>query len=160
MVGAQFSRVRPSENRSGERLRTATARKNDEKCVRRRLRTHFFAPGPVFGRFWDPGRVPKLRKSRPWETRRLFWEHTFSIFWRFLRSGAFRKGPGAIPEAPGTLPDQILRGFCDACLQLPSGSCRGLSGSAGAFSSGFPQGHTNGHIYMYTYTCRDPHTPQ
>ena len=65
---------------------------------------------------------------------------------RFLRSGAFRRGPGAILEAPGTLPDQILIrffiklydfsdqipvGFCDTFLTVASGSCRGLSGFAG-----------------------------
>ena len=53
-------RVGPSKNRSGERLRTATARKNAKNRLRRRLRTHFFGSGPVFGRFWAPGRVPKL----------------------------------------------------------------------------------------------------
>ena len=55
-------------------------------------------------------------------------------------------GPGAILEAPGTLPDQILIrffiklydfsdqipiGFCDTFLTVASGSCRGLSGFAG-----------------------------
>ena len=64
----------------------------------------------------------------------------------FLHSGAFRRGPGAILEAPGTLPDQILirffikfydfsdqipAGFCDTFLTVASGSCRGLSGFAG-----------------------------
>ena len=64
----------------------------------------------------------------------------------FLHSGAFRRGPGAILEAPGTLPDQILIrffiklydfsdqipvGFCDTFLTVASGSCRGLSGFAG-----------------------------
>ena len=54
--------------------------------------------------------------------------------------------PGAILEAPGTLPDQILIrffiklydfsdqipvGFCDTFLTVASGSCRGLSGFAG-----------------------------
>ena len=32
-------------------------------------------------------------------------------FLHFLRSGAFRKGPGAIPEAPEALPDQIFNNF-------------------------------------------------
>ena len=68
------------------------------------------------------------------------------FFSHFLRSGVFRKGPGAILEAPGTLPDQILIrffiklydflyqipvGFCDTFLTVASGSCRGLSGFAG-----------------------------
>ena len=43
----------------------------------------------------------------------------------------FRKGPGALPEAPGTLPEQISVGFCNTFLQIPSGSFRRLSGSAG-----------------------------
>ena len=55
----------------------------------------------------------------------------FSDFLCFLRSGVFRKAPGAILEAPGTLPDQILIGFCDTFLLVKAGSCRGLSGSAG-----------------------------
>ena len=58
-AGASFSRVGLSKNRSGERLRTAPAKKNDKNRFRRRLRTHFFGPGPVFCRFWPPGRVPK-----------------------------------------------------------------------------------------------------
>ena len=53
------------------------------------------------------------------------------VFLCFLRSGAFRKGPGPIPEAPGSLPDQILQRFCDIFLPVSPGSCRGLSGSAG-----------------------------
>ena len=102
--------------------------------------------GSLFCRFWGPGRDPKSsqNRSRGWD---------FLIFWlpeivclRFLRSGAFRKGPGAILETPGTLPDlilirffrrlydfsdQILVGFCDTFLTVASGSCRGLSGFAG-----------------------------
>ena len=54
-----------------------------------------------------------------------------SVFWRFVRSGVFRKRPGPIPEAPGSLPDQILQRFCDIFLPVSPGSCRGLSGSAG-----------------------------
>ena len=69
----------------------------------------------------------------------------------FCRSGVFRMGPGPILEAPGTLPDQILRGFRDTFLLVLSGSCRGLSGSAGMLPgsapnlcnplSGVPQGY-------------------
>ena len=112
----------------------------------RRLRTHFFVPGPIFSGFWAPGRTPKSPKNRPRATGHLFSDHTFLIFLRCLRSGVFRKGPGAILEAPGTLPDQILIrffiklydfsdqipvGFCDTFLTVASGSCRGLSGFAG-----------------------------
>ena len=52
-------------------------------------------------------------------------------FLLFLRSGVFQEGPGALPEAPGTLPEQISVGFCNTFLQIPSGSFRRLSGSAG-----------------------------
>ena len=70
----------------------------------------------------------------------------FSIFLRFLRSGAFRKGPGPIPEAPEALPDQrfsrILRyfsaGFCDSFLQVACRFCQGLSGSAGMLPGSAP----------------------
>ena len=65
----------------------------------------------------------------------------------------FRKGPGPILEAPGTLPDQILIrffirlydfsdqipvGFCDTFLTVASGSCRGLSGFAGVSPGSAP----------------------
>ena len=53
-------------------------------------------------------------------------------------SGVFRKAPGAILEAPGTLPDQILIGFCDTFLLVKAGSCRGLSGSAGMLPGSAP----------------------
>ena len=58
----------------------------------------------------------------------------------FLRSGAFRKGPGAILEAPGTLPDQILRGFCDTFLQIACGSSQpeSLLGFAGMLPESAP----------------------
>ena len=59
-------------------------------------------------------------------------------FANFLPSSAFRKRPGAILEAPGTLPDQILRGFCDTFLQVACGSCQGLSGSAGMLPGSAP----------------------
>ena len=62
MVGAQFSRVRPSKNQSRDRLRTTTARENVKNRFRRRLRRHFF--GPVFDRFWGSGRVPKITKNQ------------------------------------------------------------------------------------------------
>ena len=54
-------------------------------------------------------------------------------FLYFLRSSAFRKGPGAIPEAPEALPDQIffknftilfcwfLRFFFAGCVPIFSG---------------------------------------
>ena len=111
-----FCRVGPSKNRSGERLRTETARKNDKNRFRRRFRTHFCVPGLIFCRFWGPGWTPKLAKNRSGATRRLFFDHTFPIFWRFVRSGVFRKRPGSILEAPRTLPDEILLRFCKVFL--------------------------------------------
>ena len=63
MVGAQFSRVRPSKNQSRDRLRTTTARENVKNRFRRRLRRHFFGPGLGFDRFWGSGRVPKIIKN-------------------------------------------------------------------------------------------------
>ena len=120
-----------SQNRSGERLRTAPARKSDKNRFRRRLRTHVFVIGLVFCRFWGPGRTPKWPKNRPQKVSRLFFDHTFPIFQRFLRSGVFRERPGPILESPGSLPDQILRRFSDILLPVSPGSRRGLSGSAG-----------------------------
>ena len=107
-----------SKNRSGEQPRTATARKNDKNRFRRRLRTHFFVPGPVFGQFCAPGCVPKWHQKAPWKKVCLLLDHIFSISLCFVRSGVFRQGHGAILEAPGTLPDQILRGFCDTFCRL------------------------------------------
>ena len=66
-MGAQFSRVRPSENRFRERLRTTTARENAKNRFLRPLLTHFFSPGPVFDRFWGSGRVPKISQNRYFE---------------------------------------------------------------------------------------------
>ena len=56
-------------------------------------------------------------------------------FLRFLRSDAFRKAPGPLLEAPGTLPSTIPEGFCNVCRRGPSASCRsflwGVFGAAG-----------------------------
>ena len=96
-----------------------------------RLRTHFFAPGLVFCRFWPPGRSSKITKNRLLKKFSDDFLAPEIVFLCFLRSGAFRKGPGPVPEAPGTLPDQILPRFCDTFSSIPSGSCRVFSGSAG-----------------------------
>ena len=79
MVGAQFSRVRPSKNQSRDRLRTTTARENVKNRFRRYLRRHFFGPGPVFDRFWGSGRVPKITKNQYFDRdargpERKFWQ--------------------------------------------------------------------------------------
>ena len=39
------------------------ARKNDKNRIRRRFRTHFFGPGPDFGRFGGPGWEAKFMKN-------------------------------------------------------------------------------------------------
>ena len=81
------------------------------------------------GRFTEPSVSTKVLSSR----RRFF-----AFSWRFLGSGAFRKDPGSILEAPGTLPDQIFIGFRSTCLQVACGSCPGLSGSAGMLPGSAP----------------------
>ena len=79
--------------RSGERLRTATARKTDKKRFRRRLRTTFFVPGLVFGRFWGPNWVPwpppGLLKSGP----------DFNDF-PFFSQKVSRPCPGSLQDQP------------------------------------------------------------
>ena len=64
----------------------------------------------------------------------------FLLFWCFLRSGAFRKGPGPIPEAPWTLPDQILvhfaRWFAIDFMRFVDSSAGIMSGFAGMFNAG------------------------
>ena len=130
-MGAQFLRVRPFKYRSGERLRTATARKNDKSRFRRRLRTHFFGPGPVFCRFWAPGGDPKFTQNRIRKQSPVDFLRPEISFLRFLRLGAFRKGPGTDFGLPGSLPNRISEGFSVIVRRGPPGSCRGLSGSAG-----------------------------
>ena len=106
----------------------------------------FSLPGPFLVDFRVPARAKNRPKTVPCKSHDVCWSGQKLIFLNFLRSGVFRKGPGAILEAPGTLPDQILRrfftklydvsyqipvGFCDTFLTVASGSCRGLSGFAG-----------------------------
>ena len=73
-------------------------------------------------------------KNRPRATGDLFSDHTFLIFLRCLRSGVFRKGPGAILEAPGMVPDGILADFSVFCgafrhdLACFAGVRRGIAG--------------------------------
>ena len=73
----------------------------------------FSAPGLFLVDFGLLAGSQNGSKTDPEAWDRLFLEHTFWTFLRFLRSDAFRKAPGAILEAPGTLPEQILIGFCD-----------------------------------------------
>ena len=84
-------------------------------------------------RFWDPAGTQNRAKTGPEGFPNLIVDVIFSIFLRFLRSGAFRKGPGPIPEAPEALPDQIffknftilfcwfLRFFFAGCVPIFSG---------------------------------------
>ena len=74
VVGTRFCRVGPFKNRSGERVRTTPAREHDKKCLWRRLRTHFFVPGHVFGHFWD---ALGSQNGRLWADFR----PTFAAFW-------------------------------------------------------------------------------
>ena len=98
----------------------------------------FSAPDPFLVDFGVPAGSQNRPKTAPEAWDRLFFDDTFPIFLRFLRSGVFRKAPGAILEAPGTLPDQILIGLCDTFLLVKAGSCRGLSGSAGMLPGSAP----------------------
>ena len=114
---------------------------SDSKWQRQRKTTKI-ASGAVSGRtfsaqepflvdFGLPAGTRKSPKNRPWPQSSVYFLCLQLAFLRFLRSGAFRKGPGPIPEAPGSLPDQILQRFCDVFWPVSPGSCRGLSGSAG-----------------------------
>ena len=113
----------------------------------------FSAPGPFLVDFGVPAGSQNRPKTVPCKICDVCWSGQKLIFLHFLRSGVFRKGPGAILEAPGTLPDQILirffiklydfsdqipAGFCDTFLTVASGSCRGLSGSAGMLPGSAP----------------------
>ena len=139
MVGAQFSRVRPSKNRSGEWLRTASARKSDKNRFRRRLRTHFFGSGPVFSRFWGPGRVPKSSQNCPLkkQDRRLF--GSASCFFAFLSLGCVPDGSrthsGDTRDRPGPDFDRIfgcllagsMRVLAEVCWVPPGSFSRSFS---------------------------------
>ena len=98
----------------------------------------FSLPGPFFVDFRVPAGSQNRPKTVPCKSLDVCWSGQKLIFLHFLRSGVFRKGPGAILEAPGTLPDQILLGFRDTFLLVLSGSCRGLSGSAGMLPGSAP----------------------
>ena len=59
-------------------------------------------------------------------------------FFDFLVLPSLGRVPRPLPEAPGTIPDQLLRGFRDTFLLVLSGSCRDLSGSAGMLPGSAP----------------------
>ena len=152
MIG--FSKVGILENRSGERLRTATARKNDKNRFRRRLRTRFFASGRVFCRFWAPGRDPKIAKKRSRSQSTLDFFAAGNRFFAFSSlervPGGSRSDSGGSGGPPGSdffqeFYDTFLLVFailfcglradfvgvcrvCDAFLQVACRSCQGMSG--------------------------------
>ena len=104
-----------SQNRSGERLRTTPAKKNDKNRFRRRLRTHFFVPGAVFSGFWAPGRDSKIAKKPTLApmTRLLF--APAIVFLAFCSLGcvpeASRTDSGGSADPPGPDFATILQGF-------------------------------------------------
>ena len=71
----------------------------------------FSSQEPFFMDFGLPAGTRKSPKNRPWPQSPVYCLRLQSFFWRFVRSGVFRKRPGPILEAPWTLPDQILQGF-------------------------------------------------
>ena len=108
MVPARFSRVGPSQNRSGERVRPAPARKINKNLFRRRLWTHFFGPGSDFARFWGPNWVHLGRLSADFR----------DFLGLFLGTCGFPSLEGArggcqdrFWDVLGTLPGRILRRF-------------------------------------------------
>ena len=78
----------------------------------------FSLPQPFFVDFRVPAGSQNRPKTVPCKSHDDCWSGQKLIFLYFLRSGVFRKGPGAILEAPGTPPEQILRGFCNTFLQV------------------------------------------
>ena len=104
-----------SQDRSGERLRMATAKKNDKNRFRRRLRTHFFSPGAVFSGFGAPGRDSKIAKKPTLApiTRLLFVPatrfFTFSSLGRVPEGSRTDSGGSGVPPGPDFA--KILRYF-------------------------------------------------
>ena len=149
-MGGQFWRVRPSKNRCRERLRTAPARKNDKNRLRRRLRTHFFGPGPVFLDFCVPAGSQNDGKTAPCKMydvccsgRKLI----FSIFFARARSGRVPdrfwrlRGPS---RTRFSLDFAILlcwfrRDLVRVC-RVPPGCCRDPQPTSVTHSPGFPWG--------------------
>ena len=148
MVGAQFSRVRPSKNRSGERLRTAPASKNSKDRFRRRLRTHFFVPGAVLGGFWPPGRDSKIAKKPTLApmTRLLF--APAIVFFGVLFA---RVCSGSVPDRFWRLRGPSRTRFCNdfarffcrfrrdlvVVCRVPPECCRDTPPASGTHSAGF-----------------------
>ena len=71
-------------------------------------------------------------KTAPGARYILFLGSQFFVFLHSARSDALRQAPGVIPEAPGTLPDQISVRFSILFGWVAPRNCRGSSGSAEA----------------------------
>ena len=148
MVGAQFWKVRSSKNRSGERLRTAPAKKNDKNRFRRRLRRHFFDSGLVFCRFWAPGRTSKMTKNRALHAKML--RGLFSSENRFFVFSSLGRAPeGSRTDSGGSGPSRTR--FCKdfaiflcrfrrdlvVVCRVPPECCRDTPPASGTHSAGF-----------------------
>ena len=112
-----FWRFRPSQNRSGMRLRTEMAQEIDENRVRRHLGERFFRSGPVFGRFLDPTWVPDWPLCADFRP-------TFVTFWRtvgwhvfFLCSRVLGEAPGIDLGCPGEPPGKDFARILDSSLR-------------------------------------------
>ena len=133
-----------SRNRSGERLRTTPAKKNDKNRVRRRLRTHVFVPGAVFSGFWAPGRDSKIAKKPTLApmTRLLF--APAIVFLAFCSLGcvleASRTDSGGSADPPGR---DFARFFCRfrrdlvVVCRVPPECCRDTPPASRTHSAGF-----------------------
>ena len=81
-----------------------------QKINIRPLKVHeTFLQGRVLTSFWSPAGSPKSTQNRSLKKFSVAFLAPQTVFLHFLRSGVFRKGPGPILEAPGTLPHRILR---------------------------------------------------
>ena len=97
--------------------------------------------------FGLPAGTRKSPKNRPWPQSPVYFLRLQSFFWRFVRSGVFRKRPGPILEAPWTLPDQILSDFARffgrfrrdlvVLCRVPPECCRDTPPASGTHSAGF-----------------------
>ena len=138
VVGTRFCRAGPFKNRSGERLRTAPARKNDKNRFRRRLRTHFFGPGLVFCGFWGPELGPKIvRKLGPRSMTRRFLV-VENRFLAFSSLGRVPEGSRTASGASGDTPGSDFRRISGYFSNRSAGILRALPGAAGVLPGSTP----------------------
>ena len=99
-----FSRFRPSQNRSGMRLRTEMAQEIDENRFRRHLGERFFRSGSIFGRFLGPTWVPDWALWA--DFRPTFVTFCPTVGWHviFLCSRVLGEAPGIDLGCPGEPP--------------------------------------------------------